>query len=293
MTERDETVTDGGLPPTPLDLQFQWILAQFQGSISELSRATGIDDGTLSRWKNGNFPLKKWTPPLEKLDAFARDRFPDEYPMAAGAPSIRDAHGALSRRPAGTHDALASELTFTQSANLNAAPVPAQCSSGPDSNSSRRVPGGGVLLVVGGLIVGALVTGIGVWWFGGPPNGSVDNPSSAAGADSSGDQDQVLEPGWSLQTTIPSNSVNTLTDPSGSQGVGPDIRPSETVAVSCRIYSDAIPSALPDGWFYRIESSPWDGGYYASANSFLNGDPADDPARWTHATDFAVPECGP
>lgn len=50
-----------------------------------------------------------------------------------------------------------------------------------------------------------------------------------------------------------------------------------------------IASVNPDGYWYRISSSPWNNSYYAAANTFLNGDPPNGP--YSHNTDFAVPDC--
>jgi hypothetical protein len=47
----------------------------------------------------------------------------------------------------------------------------------------------------------------------------------------------------------------------------------------------------PDGYWYRIQSSPWNNVYYAPANSFKNGDPWTTPIPNPHNTDFSVPNC--
>jgi hypothetical protein len=59
--------------------------------------------------------------------------------------------------------------------------------------------------------------------------------------------------------------------------------------VSCKVYDPYIASVNPDGYWYRIYSSPWNNQYYAPANTFMNGDPYGGP--YTHNTDFAVPNC--
>lgn len=72
-------------------------------------------------------------------------------------------------------------------------------------------------------------------------------------------------------------------------GPGQPLEFQETVMVSCKIRNTTVPSAMPDGYWYRIASMPWDNHYYAVANTFLNGDPPRGP--YTHNTDFAVPNC--
>ncbi|MCX5016654.1 hypothetical protein OG765_37670 [Streptomyces sp. NBC_00555] len=63
------------------------------------------------------------------------------------------------------------------------------------------------------------------------------------------------------------------------------------VAVKCRLYAPGFASADPDGWWYRIESSPWNG-RYAAANTFMNGDTVDqNPQVKPTNTDFSVPVC--
>lgn len=71
---------------------------------------------------------------------------------------------------------------------------------------------------------------------------------------------------------------------------GPQLAPYQMVDVSCKVYAVPFPSALPDGYWYRIESTPWNGRYYALANTFLNGDRIGSAAAPTN-TDSAVPDC--
>jgi hypothetical protein len=85
------------------------------------------------------------------------------------------------------------------------------------------------------------------------------------------------------------NGVHTFTDYNNASGLGPDISAGQTVQVSCKVLDGTIASSNPDGYWYRIASSPWSDGYYAPANTFMNGDPWNGP--YTHNTDFAVPDC--
>jgi hypothetical protein len=83
--------------------------------------------------------------------------------------------------------------------------------------------------------------------------------------------------------------ANTFTDPYNASGMGTKIPAAAWVQVLCKVYAPAIPSANPDGYWYRIASSPWNNIYYAVANTFMNGDPWGGP--YTHNTDFNVPNC--
>jgi len=84
--------------------------------------------------------------------------------------------------------------------------------------------------------------------------------------------------------------ANTFTNPYNASGMGSNKIPAGAwVQVTCKVYVPAIQSANPDGYWYRIASSPWNNAYYAVANTFMNGDPWGGP--YTHNTDFNVPDC--
>ena len=93
---------------------------------------------------------------------------------------------------------------------------------------------------------------------------------------------------WSEQET-PNHPVNTFTDYHNASGEGPPIAAGLWVQVSCKVYDPTIQSVNPDGYWYRIASSPWNNAYYSPANTFMNGDPYGGP--YTHNTDFSVPNC--
>ena len=83
--------------------------------------------------------------------------------------------------------------------------------------------------------------------------------------------------------------TNTFTDPANASGEGARISAGETVQVACKVYDPEIHSVNPDGYWYQLASAPWNGAYYAPANTFMNGDPWNGP--YTHNTDFNVPDC--
>lgn len=93
---------------------------------------------------------------------------------------------------------------------------------------------------------------------------------------------------WSEQET-PNHPVNTFTNYHNASGMGPAIGAGQWVEVSCKVYDPTIASVNPDGYWYRIASSPWSNAYYSPANTFMNGDPYGGP--YTHNTDFSVPNC--
>lgn len=79
----------------------------------------------------------------------------------------------------------------------------------------------------------------------------------------------------------------TFTDYYNASGPGPRIAQKTVVYVICKAYSPNIPSAHPDGYWYRL-ASPYSG-LYAPANTFLNGDPLGGP--YSRNTDWNVPNC--
>ena len=72
-------------------------------------------------------------------------------------------------------------------------------------------------------------------------------------------------------------------------GAGIPVAYGQYVQVSCKVYSTIVKSTMPDGYWYRLASMPWDDHYYAAANTFGNGDKMDGP--YTHNTDWRVPNC--
>ncbi|HET9691213.1 MAG TPA: fibronectin type III domain-containing protein, partial [Acidimicrobiales bacterium] len=95
-------------------------------------------------------------------------------------------------------------------------------------------------------------------------------------------------PSTSSETESPNHGVNTFQDYHNASGPGPAIAAGQTVQVSCKVYDPTIASSNPDGYWYRIASSPWNNGYYATANTFLNGG-----GTTTNVvnTDMSVPNC--
>jgi hypothetical protein len=74
------------------------------------------------------------------------------------------------------------------------------------------------------------------------------------------------------------------------QAMGPDtIEYGQAVRVSCKVLDTTMPSASPDGYWYRISSAPWNERYYAVANTFANGDPLG--TRGPTNVDPRVPDC--
>jgi hypothetical protein len=225
------------------------------------------------------------------------------------------------RSPAGQGSSPASQPTSpAPSANLPPGEFAVMNASGgvywrsaPDWNTPEAVPGvgfyPGTIIKVSCYQAGAAnVPGSadGMWeqasWVAGPGSGSgwinehfiadnvaINQPSPGAPACSSSPSPPPPPPQtWSEQET-PNHPVNTFTNYHNASGMGPPIAAGQWVSVSCKVYDPTIQSVNPDGYWYRIASSPWNGAYYSPANTFMNGDPYGGP--YTHNTDFAVPNC--
>ena len=180
--------------------------------------------------------------------------------------------------------------------------------SGPDWNTAVAVAGNGfypgTVIKITCYRAGAAnvpLSADGMWeqasWVSGPGSGSgwinehfindgaaINQPSPGAPACSPPPAPET----WSEQET-PNHPVNTFTNYHNASGEGQAIAAGQWVQVSCKVYDPTIASVNPDGYWYRIASSPWNNAYYSPANTFMNGDPYGGP--YTHNTDFNVPNC--
>jgi hypothetical protein len=63
----------------------------------------------------------------------------------------------------------------------------------------------------------------------------------------------------------------TFTDYEDEGGKGPQVPEHETVQVQCRVEGlEPADHGIPDDWYYRVASAPWDDVYYAYAEPFYN-----------------------
>lgn len=81
----------------------------------------------------------------------------------------------------------------------------------------------------------------------------------------------------------------TFRDPRTFSGQGPPVQPGQHVKVVCRFYVPDGPLSTLPGWWYLIDSSPWNRHYYTVANSYINGDPPEGP--YITLVDSGVPVC--
>ncbi|MFD4912946.1 hypothetical protein ACFWNR_06945 [Streptomyces virginiae] len=120
--------------------------------------------------------------------------------------------------------------------------------------------------------------------------GSSAGPSGSPGG-SEGGSGTVTSPPTASTSEVQGNrsGAGTFADHHDASGPGPRIDHLARVEAACKVYDPTIESASPGGYWYLIASPPWNGRYYAVANTFLNGDPAEGP--YHHHFDPAVPDC--
>lgn len=85
------------------------------------------------------------------------------------------------------------------------------------------------------------------------------------------------------------HGARTFTNYHDASGEGPSVAAGQYAEVACKVHDGNVPSSNPDGYWYQLVGQPWNGAYYAPANSFMNGDPWNGP--YTHNTDMTVPDC--
>ncbi|SEL64610.1 hypothetical protein SAMN04515665_11638 [Blastococcus sp. DSM 46786] len=262
----DDAATD------PFVTQVGWLIASAGGRDQLVTRSGGLVSArTLDNWMAGSYPRTKVTGAVRELDAWARAELPG-YPEAAGVPALVDScgpyRGASAVGPATADDPVE---------ETPAGPAPRR----------RRLPTWAlpavalVLVAVLSSALTALVLGER------SPEASAADPTLAANdlvdvpLPSTGD-------GTPLQEEAGSIGANTFADPRTLSGRGAPIPPHTTIMVRCRYYAPSVPSVSPDGFWYLIETEPWNG-LWTPANSYMNGDPPGGP--YLHNTDLAVPVC--
>lgn len=83
--------------------------------------------------------------------------------------------------------------------------------------------------------------------------------------------------------------ADTFRDYHNASGKGSRVEPYQWVDVTCRVHDPYIQSNS-GGWWYRLNSSPWNDAYYAPASTFWNGD-VEGQKPYTHNVDESVPIC--
>ena len=105
------------------------------------------------------------------------------------------------------------------------------------------------------------------FWFGKP---KIEDASATEAFASGYDEGALTYTPTYYKETPESNAITTFRYYENATEEGQEIKSTETVEVSCRIFAPEIESSEPEGFWYRIHSKPWDGEYYAVANAFRN-----------------------
>ncbi|MGY2064900.1 hypothetical protein [Blastococcus sp. SYSU DS0619] len=263
-TARDDgTTTPGG---DAFVRQVTWLVNELGGR-EQLARASGnrVSPRTLDNWCRGRYPRNAVTGAVRDLDAWALEHLPG-YPHAAHAPRLVETCGPVETPAAAPPGGPDPEPAATPgAAPAVAGPVPAVARR---AGRGWLVAAAAVVLVAAGAGAAAVVL-------------DEDEPEALPTLPSTGD-------GRLRPETTGSLGANTFTDPRTLQGQAQPIPPDTTVQVRCRYYAPSIPSVLPDGFWYLIDSGEW-AGRWSPANSFMNGDVPGEPTL--HNTDLDVPVC--
>ncbi len=85
-------------------------------------------------------------------------------------------------------------------------------------------------------------------------------------------------------------AANTWTDYNSAGGQqGPTVGGGATIAIACKIQGFRV--ADGNTWWYRIAQTPWNNGYYVSADAFYNNGATSGSLRGTPFVDYNVPDC--
>ena len=282
MTEHDPVVDDQGTTGTPAPgqrdafvVQLDW-LVEAAGGQATLARRSGVAERSLRSWARGDYPKQNDSPAVRRLDAYASPSVPG-YRAAARVPRLTETSGAAWRAGQAAVD------TAVQAAPPAAEPAPA-----PRSGRRWFAAAAALVAVAVLVLIAALLR---PWDDGNDASASTQQPRTQPAATPA----VVTHPplpttgsGTPLEEQTGSLGANTFANPVLLQDQALRIPPNTTVSVRCYYYAPSLPSVLPDGNWYLLETSSLTG-RWAPANSFMNGDVPGGPTL--HNTDFAVPEC--
>lgn len=91
---------------------------------------------------------------------------------------------------------------------------------------------------------------------------------------------------WTETTGTP---AHTWADKNVLRGAGPPLGPRQSIQVSCRVRGYVVQDGDP--WWYRIESPPWRGRYYATSDAFYNNGSTSGPVVNGIVVDEQLPLC--
>jgi len=101
------------------------------------------------------------------------------------------------------------------------------------------------------------------------------------------DRNQLPTQTFTETTGTPAHTWSDYRQAGGSAGV--PLGPRQSVQVSCRVRGYVVPDGDP--WWYRLESSPWNGNFYATSDAFYNQGSVSGPVDNGVVVDEHVPVC--
>jgi surface antigen len=116
------------------------------------------------------------------------------------------------------------------------------------------------------------------------------NPSSNPTSTPIATPPHTIAPPSGATTEVAGGPTHTMSDYTSAGGVfGPTIGSGQSVTVACRVTGFIVPDG--NDWWYLVESSPWSGNYYASADAFYNNGQTSGSLLGTPFVDQNVPLC--
>lgn len=91
---------------------------------------------------------------------------------------------------------------------------------------------------------------------------------------------------WTETTGTPAHTWANATQLTGA---GEPLGPRQSVQVSCRVRGYVVPDGDP--WWYRLDSAPWEGHYYATSDAFYNNGATNGRVDTGVVVDEQVPLC--
>jgi len=158
----------------------------------------------------------------------------------------------------------------------------APSSQGPAPVANRR------LLIIAGAVVAVVAITIVIVIV------SIKSPSDTVGAKISSHaatgspsvSSGALRSTWTETTGTP---AHTFSDATQLTGAGLPLGPRQSVQISCRTRGYVVEDGDP--WWYRIESAPWNGRFYATSDAFYNNGAVTGPVDTGVVVDEQVPIC--
>ncbi|MGN6252681.1 MAG: hypothetical protein ACTHNS_12780 [Marmoricola sp.] len=125
--------------------------------------------------------------------------------------------------------------------------------------------------------------------------GSVDAPAAPAASPqpppSTSNPTPPPTPSAATYTETAGSSVHTWTNYTNAGGAeGATIAKGQAVQIACKLPGFRVSDG--NTWWYRVESSPWNDAYYASADGFYNNGATAGSLSGTPYVDPTVPDCG-